>query len=341
MARVSIWLLVLSIFFFNSCIRTEKIQSVEFSGNREQILREETAELDITIFDTLIFLHKYSSANFFSVYSKDQKLIKGDWLKNGNGPGEFTAPKFIKQIGTQKLFVYDIFKGGLFQLKPDNPDLEIDFVSNLDPVFGLTQDMILKNDSILIGNLGYLSPEAYLVKGFDFKNQKDLFLVPIPDLAEYENKGVSDFYTVFYNFFRMKPDGSKSVLAFNYFDRMLILDEDFQLKKEVLGATGLKSLKIVEGEPVDLVNYYFDLEVTDDYIFALYYDQPESQYGEVMQSTQIRIFDWNGTLLNIIEVPDYLMGISFDEKNQTIYGVDHFQEKIVKYDFSELLKELD
>ena len=314
---------------------------MKFSGNREQILSEEMAELDITVFDTLVFLHKYSSENFFSIYSKNQKLVSAGWLKNGNGPGEFTAPKFIRQIGTQRLFVYDIFKGGLFQLKPDNPDLKIDFVSNLDPVYGLTQDMIFKNDSVIVGNLGYLSPEAYLVKGFDFKNQKDLFIVPIPDLEEYQNKGVTDFYTVFYNFFRMKPDGSKSVLAFNYFDRMLILDENFKALNDLSGDSGRKSLKIVDGEPVDLVNYYFDVEVTDDYIFALYYNQPESEYGEVMQPTQIRLFDWDGTLLKIIEVPDYLMGISFDEKNQSLYGVDHFQEKIVKYDFSELLKELN
>lgn len=332
---------VVYILFLNSCTRTEKIQNLEFSGNREQILSEELAELDITVFDTLVFLHKYSSEKFFSVYSKDQKLISAGWLKNGNGPGEFTSPKFIRQIGTQRLFVYDIFKGGLFQLKPDNPDLEIDFVGNLDPVYGLTQDMIFKNDSGIVGNLGYLSPEAYLVKGFDFKNQKDLFIVPIPDLEEYQNKGVTDFYTVFYNFFRMKPDGSNSILAFNYFDRMLILDENFKVLNDLSGDSGTKSLKIVDGEPVDLVNYYFDVEVTDDYIFALYYNQPESEYGEVMQSTQIRLFDWDGTLLNTIEVPDYLMGISFDEKNQIVYGVDHFQEKILRYDFSDLLKDLN
>jgi len=139
----------------------------------------------------------------------------------------------------------------------------------------------------------------------------------------------------------MKPDGSKSVLAFNYFDRMLILDENFKVVNDLSGDSGRKSLKIVDGEPVDLVNYYFDVEVTDDYIFALYYNQPESEYGEVMQPTQIRLFDWHGTLLKIIEVPDYLMGISFDEKNQSLYGVDHFQEKIVKYDFADLLKDLN
>lgn len=333
--RVSKWLFyAFWIFVIGSCNVDSIEKVVEFSGEREQILQDEVAELDVTILDTLILIHKYSAKNFFSVYSKESWQFLRDWLKNGNGPNEFSAPKLIRQIGSEKLFVYDVFKGGVFQLKPNSADLSIDYLSDLDPAIGLTQDMVFKNDSIIIGNLGYLSPDPYLLKGFDFKNQKDLFIIQNSELEQYEAQGISDFYTTFYNFFRMKPDGHKSVMAFNYFDRLLIFDKDFNVTNEVVGESGVKSLKIVDGEPVDLINYYFDLEVTEDYIFGLFYDQPESEYGDKMQPSQIKVFDWDGVLLKVIEVPDYLMGISFDEENQVLYGVDHFQEKILKYDFS-------
>jgi hypothetical protein len=321
-----------------SCTNPEQIRIVKISGEREQILQNEVAELDVTIFDTLIFIHKYSAESFFSVYSKKDKRFLRDWLKNGNGPDEFSAPKLFKQLSSNNLFVYDVFRGGVFQVNDFfSSVLEIDYLYEVDPVIGLTQDMMLKNDSLLIGNLGYLSPEPFLIKGFDIKNKKEIFSVPILDLNEYVSENVTDFYTTFYNFFRLKPDGSKSVIAFNYFDRLLIFDEDYTNAKKVDGELGVKKVKMLEGKPLDLVNYYFDLEVTNDYIFALYYDQSESEYGEVMKPSQIKIFDWDGVLIQVIETPDYLMGISFDEENQTLYGVDHFQEKILQYDISKIL----
>ncbi|MDO8967375.1 BF3164 family lipoprotein [Algoriphagus sp.] len=322
-----------------SCTNPEQIRRVKISGEREQILQNEVAELDVTIFDTLIFIHKYSAESFFSVYSKKDKRFLRDWLKNGNGPDEFSAPKLFKQLSSNNLFVYDVFRGGVFQVNDFFFSvLEIDYLYEVDPVIGLTQDMMLKNDSLLIGNLGYLSPEPFLIKGFDIKNKKEIFSVPILDLNEYVSESVTDFYTTFYNFFRLKPDGSKSVIAFNYFDRLLIFDEDYTNAKKVDGELGVKKVKMLEGKPLDLVNYYFDLEVTNDYIFALYYDQPESEYGEVMKPSQIKIFDWDGVLIQVIETPDYLMGISFDEEDQTLYGVDHFQEKILKYNFTKILE---
>lgn len=340
MKRVSKWFLIISsIILIESCTNPEQIRRVKISGEREQILQNEVAELDVTIFDTLIFIHKYSAESFFSVYSKKDKRFLRDWLKNGNGPDEFSAPKLFKQLSSNNLFVYDVFRGGVFQVNDFfSSVLEIDYLYEVDPVIGLTQDMMLKNDSLLIGNLGYLSPEPFLIKGFDIKNKKEIFSVPILDLNEYVSESVTDFYTTFYNFFRLKPDGSKSVIAFNYFDRLLIFDEDYTNAKKVDGELGVKKVKMLEGKPLDLVNYYFDLEVTNDYIFALYYDQSESVYGEVMKPSQIKIFDWDGVLIQVIETPDYLMGISFDEEVQILYGVDHFQEKILKYNFTKILE---
>ncbi|MFN3998682.1 BF3164 family lipoprotein [Algoriphagus sp.] len=340
MKRVSKWfLIVVSIILIESCTNPEQVRKVKISGEREQILQNEVAELDVTIFDTLIFIHKYSAESFFSVYSKKDNRFLKDWLKNGNGPEEFSAPKLFKQINTNNLFVYDVFKGGVFKVNNfSNSFLEIDYLYELDPAFGLTQDMVLQNDSLIIGNLGYLSPKPFLIKGFDIKNKKELFSVPILDLNEYVSESVADFYTTFYNFFRLKPDGSKSVIAFNYFDRLLIFGEDYSKAKKVDGELGVKKVKMSGGKPLDLVNYYFDLEVTNDYIFALYYDQPESEYGELMKPSQIKIFDWDGVLVQVIETPDYLMGISYDQEDQILYGVDHFQEKILQYDISNILE---
>jgi hypothetical protein len=60
MEKVSKWLLIfLSIILIISCSEPKKLESIKFSGGREQILSGEMAELDITIFDTLIFVHKF------------------------------------------------------------------------------------------------------------------------------------------------------------------------------------------------------------------------------------------------------------------------------------------
>ncbi|MCC5943580.1 MAG: hypothetical protein JJT94_01490 [Bernardetiaceae bacterium] len=82
--------------------------------------------------------------------------------------------------------------------------------------------------------------------------------------------------------------------------------------------------------------YYFDACVTDNYIYALYLEQPESKYLDEPTSTEIHIFDWDGNPVANIKTEDYLISIAIDEERGKIYGLDFFHEKILMYDMPEL-----
>ena len=47
--------------------------------------------------------------------------------------------------------------------------------------------------------------------------------------------------------------------------------------------------------------------------------------------SQVRVFNWEGSLVRVIQLPDDLMSIAVDEKTQMMYGVDFNNEKILKY----------
>jgi hypothetical protein len=117
----------------------------------------------------------------------------------------------------------------------------------------------------------------------------------------------------------------------NHFDRIDIFNLDGTLKKSM--GPEASPLKINAAKPLEEQTqlYYTVLRLTDQYIYALYYNQPNIEYGEKLTSTQIHVFDWEGNGVYQIHVPDYLMSFSVDEKRGYIYGVDFYNQKNLRY----------
>lgn len=86
-----------------------------------------------------------------------------------------------------------------------------------------------------------------------------------------------------------------------------------------------------EEEPEDGFYYYMGIFAGENQFYALYRNQKESEYYKVSNQTEIHVFDYKGNPLKKLIIPEYIISFTVDETNGFIYGVDHMNEKILRY----------
>jgi len=69
---------------------------------------------------------------------------------------------------------------------------------------------------------------------------------------------------------------------------------------------------------------FCDLTVSDEYIFALYSGRTYRQYkGDVDKGRDIFIFDWNGTHVRTLHIPNSCSSLSYDSASNSLYALSH------------------
>ena len=76
--------------------------------------------------------------------------------------------------------------------------------------------------------------------------------------------------------------------------------------------------------------YYLDQDVTDESIFALYYDCEVSESSERSSST-IHVFSWDGQLKAVYHIDEPLIDIAITDDESTLYGITA-EEILYRYD---------
>jgi hypothetical protein len=142
---------------------------------------------------------------------------------------------------------------------------------------------------------------------------------------------------------RIKPDGTKAVDAFRYTEHINFID----LVKSVGFSMSYtrKGLSIDDAASASITNLqekyvevYNDVAVTDEYVLALYSGKPEALDGTTVPNTKsaIRIFDWEGKPIALINVDRELASIAYDQRTKKVYALD-FEEKIVYYKLDDVI----
>jgi hypothetical protein len=182
-----------------------------------------------------------------------------------------------------------------------------------------------------------------------YNPQSDLILKTIPLFPEVDRTRKDlDFVVNKYNMLYvsnlgLKSDKTRIASAMCSFDRIDIFKTDGELENSVFDGIEIPDNIAEYLEASDshkLTMFYGGIFTSNDYIYALYYGQPFSEYGRTPVPTQIRIFSWNGSPLCKIDVADYLYNFTIDEKNGFMYGVDNFNKRILKYNIKHVLNEL-
>lgn len=315
------------------------VDKVRLKG--ETVLKRDSGAIEIHLYDSILILRQLGDGDVFHVYNTDGQVPLGSIGKKGIGPKDFIGPRISDQFFIQDddlhVLVFDARKSELRDLNIssslNNKKTEFQLVKKMRPSLGLTQFLLLASDSTYVGNHG---PEVYsrskLLKVDSMGNIiNNIPLFPVLD-------GISSInpfekYQLFFDYLRKKPGEDLFVSVLTRFDQLDIFDQGFQNSISIRGPQAENKYNLSKLKEGQLDRFYYrDVRVDENYIYALFHDQLIAEASEVEQDCEIRVFNWQGDLIKIFKV-DYILNFAVDPKNQTIYGLDFLNERILKYKY--------
>ena len=134
---------------------------------------------------------------------------------------------------------------------------------------------------------------------------------------------------------RIKSDGTKYVSAMIGINQINIGDFLTGQKKSLNIYNKISRLEDVIDKATGLQKniYYCGIEITDDYIYALYMNQPYEDTFMKEKSMEVHVFSWDGDVICKFIIPQYITRFAVNETKEYILGWDHLNEKLYKYKF--------
>jgi hypothetical protein len=324
-----------------------------------EILSTEYGIESIYVVDT--FLLAIKKGNNFTLYSAKtfKKII--EFAKVGNGPGEFTigfhyCGQYVNENNIIYIWGYDLNRNTLYSINVtesiDKNKTILDKKIKISPECGFFNAFFVDSTKI-IGSSHNGNPKMNRLQIFNPIENKIVKTIPAFPEVKNDNNNINfliyRYNQLFISSLQMKPDKMKFASAMQMFNRLDIFDNYGNLEnsyiddKNNITESVIEDFLLINQEHLDNVStkfYYFGLSVSNSFIYALYYEQLQADFPEQSIPVKIRIFNWRAEPVFTINVPDYILFISVDEKNEILYGVDYYNEKILKYDISSILDEI-
>ena len=132
---------------------------------------------------------------------------------------------------------------------------------------------------------------------------------------------------------RIKPDGTRMSMAMMDFNEINIYDISGENHLSVSTSNKSKDKAILTnyhlfGRESGMI-YYWDGAVTDDYIYALYFNCKMDDMDETLPV--IHVFSWDGELKALYHIDEPLRSIILSEDGHSLYGLSE-DEVIYRYD---------
>ncbi|MGW8121532.1 BF3164 family lipoprotein [Roseivirga echinicomitans] len=308
----------------------------------EVIINQDSGAINIHIYDTLLLLRQLGDGDVLHVYNVESLEALGKIGTKGIGPNDFVSPRVLDQFYIKNndlhLLIYEARKSEMRDLNITkslkNKNTEIQTINKLHPRLGLSQFVLLASDSTYIGNQGFDVYKRDRLKKVDASSNiiNTVGLYPIVEGLSSVNS--YEQYQLFFDYIRKKPNENIFVSVLTRFDQIDIFDEDLKSSISVKGSQAMKQYDLTELKIGELDRFHYrDVRVDENYIYALYHDQLLEDYLEKDHECEIRVFNWEGDLIKTFIV-DYLVAFAVDSKNQSFYGLDMFNERIMKYKFN-------
>jgi len=345
-----------------SCYKKESINEVyvkkfkkTFHLKGQEIIKHDNSAIAIYSVDSLLFASSSGTENHFKIYSKNSFELLGSLGVKGDDPNAwlfaFYTNQFTKENDGIKVWLSSPVKGKFMKInltenvKSKSPIPVIEKYIPLDIKKFTFNNSVFVSDSLVFGNSGYFDIDRVRIKKYNIFSNQVLKSELFPKTLNSNLFSSDEMNKLYRGQIKKHPSKNLFVSALRFFDRVDIFDENLNNKLSIIGKglnknneLDISKLNIKDGEPFNELNYYnFDFDLSQKYIYVLYYNQIYKNYGQT-KPTEIRVFDWNGNSKFLLKVDDYLMNISVDEKNGHIYGVDFFNEKILRYDIKKIIK---
>lgn len=312
--------------------------------------------IGLAVSDSLLIVGKSGTDSFLSVVNLNENTVCDNLCLHGRGPGEysvfFTCYKQFSRCGNDNmLYTFDVNRSMLLVNLSSSLCQQKTVVSaeesiqNFAPfahgIFYLEGGglFVKYNTSYRDARDNRYFPARYVIYDKQRKKETEIpFFGPemVSDKMGFLVRTATDGSVL------LKPDGTKIVDAMFNFGYINFIDLEkqtgFALRKEN-ALTYEAACGLSDEERMRRMRFsYFDLAVTDKYVFAAYSGNTyEAGFDSPDNVTTLRVFDWDGNPLASMQFDRKIKGIAFRERTGILYGLDA-NENIVTYDLDDLLK---
>lgn len=316
-----------------------------FQLKGEIILENELAALGAYQVDSLLLLYVRKMPHFFSVYHSKSLRPLGKIGIRGEAPHEWKGAFFVAQSsledGQHKLWINERSKSQMIQLNLTESLKKQTTIQ--DTVFSYKPQLELGSYIFPISERKWIANQAESGedKGrmliYQPIDQTSILVNLYPALAYTKKLPKPILHQLYADHWAIKPDKSLLVSAMLAFNRIDIFDTEGNLKYSYEGKIAarqptLSEKQLLEGDLSEMMLHYVEVVATERFIYALYIEQKEYEYGDKPKYTEIHVFDWTAQPIAKFDVPDYLSSFAIDEQNKQIIGINFFEEKILSYD---------
>lgn len=322
-------------FVINSFPKVKKLK-----GNRINV--EILGMTKMAIVDTFLFgIDIMGRDGFIKVYSTNNFDSLGTVIAKGRGPNELLTLNYNGQ--------YEIDSLGCHLWISDDALLSKTYSLNLTE--SLRQETTVFDTGYIFKNLPacskyYLNDSTFV--GFTFENfaSKEYIVYDVDENRKMSNIKLfkKDFidkehYISHVFFQRIRPDKKFFVAPCVHLNQLHILDANLtEICTLHIGEKNMSVKKNMQKKDKERHVSYWDVAVTNEYIFALYANKRLIDIWEGNDSigVEFHVFRWNGEPIASFKIKESINSICIDEKHKYLYGKT-INEEIYRYDLKGVL----
>ena len=324
--------LIVSLLTLGSCQSPPKTEINEFPVSKTLAIEEfDVSDMlaipyEITIYKDMVVVWNQETDWFFKIYSLENFDYLGSLIRRGRGPEEeIEIAPFIRTIGEDTI----LYQGSGAVKKARILKLQEGLYLEVLEEYTLPAEMYDDTDIFYVNDKLYAS---YGMRHFtrDFQGFSPqtgkLFewgeLIP---LNKPQSSSPNELF-VFTKHTTVKPDNKYLATAYALLPVIRIYDaESGQLYSEMYMADASKNKQILTNDsPIKegLINYYFRIKSTNEFIYALYSGKHPSGLPEF---SEIHIWDWDGIPILHLELEKPFISFDVTADNRFIVAGSLFE----------------
>lgn len=289
---------------------------------------------NLHLIDTLLLIeHIYENpSHHWDVYNVNDMKHLRSILRHGRGPNEVLLTHYAGQYeridGDIWMFFMDpatdrFLRVNLSESIRSGYDV-VELVTSIDyvnaPFFKIDDDTYLYCQQN--NNEGYTS---LMIGDNSWKN-------PVMEKKVYQGVETGNLYKLGNSFFYNQANNK--VCAFPlYVNHFQIVDLEGN-NDLIISTADSDDWRLIEQRDFeDLSVFYSSKRITDDYIFALYFNKKISEWDKVVEESEIHIFNWSGEGVARLRFKNNIVTFAVDMKNKVLYALNNL-EQLTAYDIS-------